>query len=200
VLEQTEMRLRIANTGTEAIELALTWRPDVALVDIGLPDMSGIELGQRLLEIAPNLTLLAVTALTAQDTVRKALKTGFRGFLPKSMPLQELVTSIDTALRGLTVLPQHPSARPVAPMTDEERHAALLIRQLTTRELEVLALLARGAHSQQIEDNLGVSRNTVRTHVQNILTKLQVHSRLEAVAFVVRHGVIKASSSARRLN
>lgn len=192
------MQLRIANSGKEAIEITLGWKPDVALVDIGLPDMSGIELGQRLLEIVPALTLLAVTAITKQGIVRDTLKAGFRGFLPKSMPLQQLVSSIDSALRGQTVVPKRLSVRSATPMTDEERQVAVLIKQLTTRELEVLSLLALGARVQNIAEEFGVSRNTVRTHVQNILTKLQVHSRLEAVAFAVRHGVVRTSSSGGR--
>jgi two-component system nitrate/nitrite response regulator NarL len=175
--------------------LAGGWAPAVALVDLGLPDMSGIELGARLLELSPATKVLALTAMNQPQALRAAIKAGFHGFLTKNIPLHQLVTSIETALAGQMVIP-HKLASPVAgDMSPEARQAALMIKQLTHRELEVLTLLARGTGGEEIARRLNVSRNTVRSHVQNILTKLQVHSRLEAVAFAARHHVVKLSQS-----
>jgi two-component system nitrate/nitrite response regulator NarL len=195
VLERQNMELALVNTAAEALELAPKWVPDIALVDLGLPDMSGIELGTRLLELLPDTKVLAVTAMNEDHALRDAIKAGFHGFITKNIPLQQFVASIETALEGQMVMPLKLAAPAPDQMSPEERQAALLIRQLTQRELEVLTLLARGAGGEKIAQELNVSRNTVRSHVQNILTKLQVHSRLEAVAFAARHNIVKVSQS-----
>jgi DNA-binding NarL/FixJ family response regulator len=157
--------------------------------------MSGIELGSRLLELLPDTKVLAVTAMNEPQALRAAIKAGFHGFLTKNIPLQQFVASIETALEGQMVIPHKLAAPAAGHMSPEERQAALLIKQLTQRELEVLTLLAGGAGGEEIAQKLNVSRNTVRSHVQNILTKLQVHSRLEAVAFAARHNIVKVSQS-----
>lgn len=195
VLERQNMELRLVNTAGDALELAAGWAPDIALVDLGLPDMSGIELGARLLGLSPATKVLAVTAMNQPRALRAAIKAGFHGFLTKNIPLHQLVTSIETALDGQRVIPHKLAAPATGDMSPGERQAALLVKQLTQRELEVLTLLARGAGGEEIAQKLNVSRNTVRSHVQNILTKLQVHSRLEAVAFAARHHVVKLSQS-----
>ncbi|MGH2700647.1 MAG: response regulator [Actinomycetota bacterium] len=193
VLERQNMELRLVNTAGDALELAPRWAPDIALLDLGLPDMSGIELGTRLLELLPDTKVLAVTAMNEPQALRAAIKAGFHGFLTKNIPLQQFVASIETALEGQMVIPHKLAAPAAGHLSPEERQAALLITQLTQRELEVLTLLASGAGGEEIAKKLNVSRNTVRSHVQNILTKLQVHSRLEAVAFAARHNVVKVS-------
>ena len=195
VLVRQDMELCLVNTAAEALELAPKWDPEIALVDLGLPDMSGIELGARLLELLPDIKVLAVTAMNEAHALRDAIKAGFHGFITKNIPLQQFVSSIETALEGQMVMPHKLVAPAAGQMSPEERQAALLIKQLTQRELEVLTLLARGAGGEKIAQELNVSRNTVRSHVQNILTKLQVHSRLEAVAFAARHNIVNVSQS-----
>ena len=113
-----------------------------------------------------------------------ALQIGFRGYLTKSAPVAQFVNSVHSVLDGQFVMPHRPG-----PSSDaaQDRDTQLLIAQLTARERQVLALLVRGASGSEIAAELGISRNTVRTHVQSIMTKLQVHSRLEAVTFAVRH-------------
>jgi two-component system nitrate/nitrite response regulator NarL len=176
--------------GSEGIDVATQKQPDVALVDLGLPDMRGIEVGRKILEVSPETKVVAVTALNDPDMVTKAIRAGFHGYLTKDTPLSLFVDSLRSALQGQLVVP-HRLAAPSNDMTDDEREALLLTKQLTARELEVLTLLAQGASSSQIAKRLSVSPNTVRSHVQNILTKLQVHSRLEAAAFAVRYRVVK---------
>ncbi|MGH2751104.1 MAG: response regulator [Actinomycetota bacterium] len=195
VLKNQNMELRLVNTATEALELAPVYKPNIALLDLGLPDMSGIELGEKLLALLDGIKILAVTAMNEPHTLRASIKAGFHGFITKSMPLQQFVASIETALSGQMVMP-HRLASPVAgQMSPEEKQTSLLIKQLTQREIEVLTLLARGSSGEEIAQALSVSRNTVRSHVQNILTKLQVHSRLEAVAFAARHNVVTVAHS-----
>jgi two-component system nitrate/nitrite response regulator NarL len=108
----------------------------------------------------------------------------------KNTDLDTLVTSIDAVIRGEVVLPERGPRGNGARSSAPDRETGLLVRQLTPREREVLVLLAEGAASKTIAARLGVSANTVRTHIQSILTKLQVHSRLEAAAFAIRSGVV----------
>jgi two-component system nitrate/nitrite response regulator NarL len=173
-------------------------RFDVVLMDLGLPGESGLALGARIAREYPRVKVLAVTALSDQRLLREAMRAGFSGFLTKDTQVSRLVSSIRTVAEGEVVIPQK-LARGVASKTDRGRsgdasldeEAALLASQLTERECDVLQLLSEGATSATIADRLGISRNTVRTHVQSVLGKLGVHSRLEAAAFAVRHGLVR---------
>ena len=165
-------------------------RPDVLLMDIGLPGESGLQLGARLIREYPELRVLALTALNDQKVLDEAMRAGFGGFLTKDTQVARLVTAIRMVAQGEVVIPQKLARRLGNGRGAAEDHVALLASQLTDRELEVLQLLAEGASSGVIADRINVSRNTVRTHVQSILGKLGVHSRLEAAAFAVRHGLV----------
>jgi DNA-binding NarL/FixJ family response regulator len=182
----------VAADGREAVELAARAEPTIALVDVGLPDQSGLAVGRQILKVCPDVYLIGLTALDDQRLVEEAVRSGFRAYVMKDTDLDTLVTSIDAVIRGELVLPERAPkgnwSRPSAP----DRETGLLVRQLTPREREVLVLLAEGAASKEIAARLGVSANTVRTHIQSILTKLQVHSRLEAAAFAIRSGVVDA--------
>ena len=183
--------LALATNGADAVEAADRHDPEIVLMDVGLPDISGIEAGRRILEKNPKTTMLAVTGMSDAHLVGEAIRSGFHGYITKDTPLPQFVLAIQSALNGHVVLPRKSASRAAGATTEEEEAAALLVRQLTRRELEVLGLLTTGANGAEIAKKLTVSSNTLRSHIQNILTKLQVHSRLEAVAFAVRHGVIK---------
>jgi two-component system nitrate/nitrite response regulator NarL len=162
-------------------------RPDLVLVDIGLPDQSGLEVGSMILRDWPETKVIAVTALEDGKLAQEAIRVGFQGYVTKNVDMHQFISALRSVLAGSTVMPQQLVVR---------RHRSELdaqIEGLTGRELEVLALLARGFSSHGIAAELGLAPNTVRTHVQNILTKLQVHSRLEAAAFAVRHGLADSS-------
>lgn len=187
--------VEIATDGEEALRAVgdEARRPDVVLMDVGLPDRSGIALGAEVVQRWPTVRVIALTALNDRTVMREAMQAGFRGFLTKDAQVSRVVNAIRTVHGGELVIPQvlaAPSSR------SGNLDADLLARQLTDREREVLALLAEGCTSEGIAGQLGISRNTVRTHVQSILAKLGVHSRLEAAAFAVRHGVVV--SRARR--
>ena len=186
----------IASSGEEGLELIPTTNPDVVLLDIGLPDRSGMTIGREMLERHPNVKVLALTALRDGRVAREALRAGFSGYLTKDTDVDRLLRAIESAFSGEVTISkglarQAAGGRPGDPV-------ALLVSQLTERERDVLALLAEGADSPAIAERLHISRNTVRTHVQSILAKLNVHSRLEAAAFAVRHGVV-ATGDGRRL-
>jgi DNA-binding NarL/FixJ family response regulator len=181
----------LATSGSEALETLDGQSPDIVLVDIGLPDISGLEVGREILRRYPDALVIAVTALNDPDVVGEALRLGFHGYLTKDTPLPQFVKSIESAVDGQVVIPRRFARRAAGAMTPSEESAVLLLKHLTARESQVLELLAKGASSSDIARELSVSANTVRSHVQNILTKLQVHSRLEAAAFAVKYGAIK---------
>jgi two-component system, NarL family, nitrate/nitrite response regulator NarL len=179
----------VVRRGEDAIETAIREKPDLVMVDLGLPDMGGIAVGTRILEALPNTKVIALTGRSDPEAVKEAQTAGFHGFLTKNIPLPRFSEALSAALRGEVVTLPRPvvDSRPVTPV---DRDAELLAGQLTPREREVLALLVEGNDNAQIARRLSVSANTVRTHVQSILTKLGVRSRLQAAAFAVRHRVV----------
>ncbi len=186
-----------AGTGSEGLDVARRERPDVVLVDIGLPDESGLTIGKRILDEMPDTKIVAVTSLIDPRAVAEAVRLGFRGYVTKDTPVNQFVTSIRAVLDGNVIMPKQLARAAAGDRSPEEQHADMLVKQLTDRERQVLQLLAEGSSGVQIAARLSISPNTVRTHVQSILTKLQVHSRLEAAAFAVRHGLIRTPGARR---
>ncbi len=174
-----------AERGDEAVSTARTTRPDVVLVDIGLPDQSGLVVGSRLLEELPETKVIALSAIDDRRTIEEALRLGFHGYLTKETPVARFESAVRSVMEGQVIVPRFGGR-----LLDIDEDASLLATQLTGREIEVLGLLVDGARGSEIAARLGISANTVRTHVQSILTKLQVHSRLEAATFAVRHGLV----------
>jgi DNA-binding NarL/FixJ family response regulator len=179
-------------TGAEAVAAAERHRPEVALVDIGLPDASGVQVGRRIMEVSPATRVMVVTAMDDQRVADDVVRAGFHGYLLKDTKMSQLLSAIQIVLGGDVVLP----SRAVRSRGGRDSQARLLGRNLTPRELQVLEMLAQGVGGREIARTLGVAPNTVRTHVQSILSKLQVHSRLEAAAFAVRHGLVRPSPRA----
>lgn len=183
----------VAPTAGEAFMAFERERPDVVLMDLGLPDQSGLEAGRQILERFPDTKVVALTARGDHGALDEARKAGFVGFITKNSGVSEFVQAVKAVVGGQVALPRRVSPRNGRV---EDDGPALLAEQLTPREREVLALLVQGASGEAISKPLGISPNTVRTHVQSILTKLQVHSRLEAAAFAVRHHLVADSRGA----
>jgi DNA-binding NarL/FixJ family response regulator len=188
----------VVQTAEEAIAEVERRSPDVVLMDIGLPDQSGLLAGRTMLARHENAKIVALTASTDHRLVDEALRLGFVGYLSKEIPLSRFMTAIQSVLDGHVVLPQR--LLPIRRRTDADDRVAMLAEQLTSRERQVLALLVEGVDGQDAASALGISPHTFRTHVQSILNKLQVHSRLEAVAFAVRHGLVPAPTAGARLS
>jgi DNA-binding NarL/FixJ family response regulator len=182
--------LPVVTTADEALAAARAQHPDLVLVDIGLPDRSGISLGEQILQELPGTKVVALTAIEDASLVREALRVGFAGYITKDTEADKFVRSLRSVLGGQVVVPASASRAVVGNGSGSSDHD-LIYSQLTPRELEVLRLLVEGNSSREIAHALGVSPNTVRTHVQGILAKLQVHSRLEAAAFAVRHDLVR---------
>ncbi len=183
----------VVPTGGEAVAFVERSMPDIILMDLALPDQSGLATGRTILDRWPEAKILALTALSDRSAVDEALRIGFRGYLTKDTPVARFVNSVRSVTDGHVVLPLR--LAPVGRRAPGDDEVALLAEQLTTREREVLALLVQGADGRTVANALGISRNTVRTHVQSILTKLQVHSRLEAATFAVRHRLVDVPTS-----
>jgi two-component system nitrate/nitrite response regulator NarL len=183
----------ISTNADDAMSAVREHRPELVLMDVGLPGSDGIELGRAILEEAPETKVVALTALEDENAVQDALRSGFHGYLTKNCEPDKFRRALESVSDGQVVFP-HYLAKQAGAGDGEATDAELLARQLTPREIEVLQLLAEGAASRDIADRLAVSPNTVRTHVQGILTKLQVHSRLEAAAFAVRHALVTVRS------
>jgi DNA-binding NarL/FixJ family response regulator len=177
------------STGGEGLRAAQRLSPDLVLIDVGLPDQSGLVVGMQILDKVEGAKVIALTGQDDPRTVREAISAGFAGFLTKDLSTEDFLAAVRVIQEGKRVVRQHllPRRQPLLP---KEHGALLLSRQLTHRERQVLSLLSRGVSGPEIGERLGVSGNTVRSHVQTILSKLQVHSRAEAVSFALQNGLV----------
>jgi two-component system, NarL family, nitrate/nitrite response regulator NarL len=193
-LERMGFDVRVVSTGDAAVAAIAEQACDLVFLDLGLPAESGLVVGRRILERFPESRVVALTALADAESVGRALSLGFRGYLSKDMPVTRFVSSVRAVMNGDLVFPGRQARAATADRRNDES-AHLLARQLTAREREVLTMLVEAETGGEIARRLGISRNTVRTHIQSILSKLQVHSRLEAAAFAVRHRLVQQRAS-----
>jgi NarL family two-component system response regulator LiaR len=183
------------HTPTEAIALALDQLPDVVLMDIMFKGegMNGIEATRQIKEASPSTKVVIMTAHDEDRLLVEAVEAGASGFLSKDSAAQEVLGAVKAAAVGEVLIDPGTLTRLLAQVAREreaQRDAMNLLNDLTEREREILQLLAEGLRNDDIAGKLYISPQTVQTHVRNILGKLRVHSKLEAVAFAVRHGTI----------
>ena len=187
----------VTTSGEEALAIALRERPELILLDMSLPGMSGLSLGKHILKQLPKTKVVALTAVAHPQTVRKALSLGFHGYVTLDNPMDQFTSSLQAVLAGQVVIPQQLARASTGLFSPGEQGDRALAEQLSLREREILALLVEGLNNRQIAQRLGISQNTARAHAQRILTKLQVHSRLEAAAFAVRHSLVEPTDRDR---
>jgi DNA-binding NarL/FixJ family response regulator len=183
------------HTPTEAIELASEQLPDVALMDIVFKGegMNGIEATRQIKEASPSTKVVIMTAHDEDRLLVEAVEAGASGFLSKDSAAQDVLAAVKSAAEGEVLIDPGTLTRLLAQVAREReatRDAMNLLNDLTEREREILQLLAQGIRNDDIAAKLFISPQTVQTHVRNILGKLRVHSKLEAVAFAVRHNAI----------
>jgi two-component system response regulator NreC len=182
-----------AGTAAEALEAVEELEPEVVLIDIGLPDMSGIEVTERIRKIRPEIALVALTIHEDKEYFFKMLEAGATGYVPKRAAPEELLTAIRAAAQGQVYL--YPSLATLLVkdylVQDEEERESRMLGGLTEREVEVLTQVADGATNAEIGNDLGISPKTVARHRENIMGKLNLHSRTELVKYAIRKGIIK---------
>jgi DNA-binding NarL/FixJ family response regulator len=179
-------------SGEAALKRFPATRPDVVLMDINLPGMSGIECTARLKEKMPGTQILMVTVYADNEHVFEALKVGASGYLLKCTDPEELTRAIGDVMRGGAPMSGQIARRVIEVFRRPESPAGQ-IAELTQREVEILELLAKGYANKEIASRLGTSVETVRVHVRHIYEKLHVHSRTEAAAQYLNSGERGAS-------
>ncbi len=190
-------------TGGDALRVIQDERPNLVLLDLSLPDRSGLAVGQAIMEQSPGTAVVALDALDDPQLAKQTIRAGFRGYVSKDCRVSQLREAITEAMGGGVVIALASHRGGSRSRDSKSEGVALLADQLTQREREVLALLAQGTSSVEMARRLDISPNTLRTHVQSVLTKLQVHSRLEAASFAIRNDVVtdddwRRGSSVRR--
>ncbi|MEK7310520.1 MAG: response regulator transcription factor [Chloroflexota bacterium] len=179
-------------TAREALESVARLTPDLVLMDIGLPDMSGIEVTQKIKAGWPQVAVVALTIHEDEEYFFKMLQAGASGYVPKRAAPEELLTAIRTAASGEVYL--YPSLAKLLVKDyvsgGKEQTGLGALDDLTDRENEVLAHLADGASNQEIADVLSISPKTVARHRENLMRKLNMHSRTELVKYAIRKGII----------
>ena len=163
---------------------------DVVLMDLQMPKMDGIEATEKIKKKFPSIKVLILTSFNSWNKVYEALKAGADGYVMKDSKPEELIAAIKAVNSGGVYYGAEVAAQLLKRVNQPSDDIEDLIEPLTERELEVLALLGRGLSNQEIADELVVSIKTVKTHVSNILTKLQVDSRTQAAVFAIRRGLI----------
>jgi DNA-binding NarL/FixJ family response regulator len=186
-----------AGDGAEAIERARELRPDVVLMDIRMPRVDGVEATARLacLDIEPRPRVLVLTTFDLDEYVFGALRAGAAGFLLKDAPRERLLEAIHVVHGGDALLSPSITRRLVedfAARTDPIEPPAAVLEQLTSRERQVLGLVARGYSNTEIAQRLVVTEATVKSHVGSILSKLGLRDRVQAVVFAYEHGIVIA--------
>jgi DNA-binding NarL/FixJ family response regulator len=188
-----------ASDGAEAVERAGEALPDVVLMDIRMPKSSGIEACRAMKEVAPSAKIVMLTISDEEEDLFEAIRAGASGYLLKDIPYDEVADVVRAVHGGQSLINPSMAAKlltefaALAKRDGEERAEQVPAPKLTEREMEVLRLVARGMNNRDIAKELFISENTVKNHVRNILEKLQIHSRMEAVMVAVREKLIEFS-------
>ena len=182
-----------AADGEQAVAAAERLQPDVALVDLVMPRVDGIEAIKRIRAVAPATRVIVLTSFADEDKMLPAVRAGAVGYLLKDVAPQDLVAAVRTVNDGETLL--HPAVvRELVREVAGGRRETATDNPLTAREREVLGLIARGRANKAIAFELGVAEKTVKTHVSNILGKLNVTDRTQAALLAVREGLVDPES------
>lgn len=191
--------IAVAARGEDAIELARRHRPEIVLMDLAMPGMGGLEATRLLVRELPECRVVVLTASAAESDLFAALEAGAQGYLLKDLPARTFLELLEGALAGQPALTPELS-RKVLQAFARGRHAAAGRRDpLTDREREVLQLMVGGVTSnRQLARRLGVSENTIKFHVRNVLDKLHLHDRAQAVSHALRHGMVDVARDDER--
>ncbi len=181
-----------ARDGEEAVRLATERHPDVVLMDLRMPRLDGVEATRRVTRAAPGTRVIALTTYADDDSIFGVLEAGAMGYLTKDAGAREIVEAIRTVHAGEALLDPAVQARVLQQLRAPHPAAAAaptLPDDLTLREAEVLRLIAQGLSNREIADRLVVTESTIKTHINNLFSKIGARDRAQAVVYAMRHGL-----------
>ena len=184
-----------AGDGQAAVELAREHAPDVVVMDVRMPALSGIEAARRIKEEEPGTKILVLTISDEEDDLYEAIKAGANGYLLKEISIDEIGNAVRSVHGGQSLISPSMASKLLdefaAMIKKDEEKEQVPAPRLTPREMEVLQHVAQGMNNREIAKALFISENTVKNHVRNILEKLHLHSRMEAVVYAVREKLLE---------
>lgn len=194
-LERGLMVTEVVTDGRSAVDRVAVQRPDVVLMDVEMPVMDGIAATREIKRVFPEARIVVLAPDDDEVTLARAVEAGASGFVSKVQPVREVAEAVRAAFSGESGFDPEEVDRMLAvlgELREEDAAARARVERLTPRQIEILQLMADGLSPEEMATDLGISRHTLRTHVQNILTKLGVHSKLQALAVAIRFGKVKA--------
>jgi DNA-binding NarL/FixJ family response regulator len=184
-----------ARTGREAVAKAIELRPDIIILDISMPDLNGVDAARRIRMVSKNIEILILSVHYSDQLIREIVGSGARGYVLKSDPDHDLVVAVETLARHKPFFTSQ-AAEVIKSGFDEGERVTkipkLLGNRLTSREREIIQLIAEGNKNNEIASSLGVSFKTVVTHRCNVMRKLEMHNTSELVRYAVRNQIIEA--------
>ncbi|MBD1379570.1 response regulator transcription factor [Metabacillus arenae] len=178
-----------AENGRQGVELALSLKPDIILMDLVMKEMDGIEATKEIVEQWPEAKIIIVTSFLDDDKVYPALEAGATSYMLKTSKASDIANAVRTTFHGQPVLEPEVTGKMMQKMRQKEvQHPH---EELTNREMEILLLMAQGKTNQEIADELFIALKTAKTHVSNILSKLDVQDRTQAVIYAFKHSLVK---------
>ena len=185
-----------AADGKEGLDKALALRPDVILMDLVMPNMDGIESTKRILAAWPEARIIILTSFIDDEKVYPAIEAGAASYILKTATAEEIAGAIRKTAAGDSALDPQVTTKMMNRLT--KKQAPELADELTNREREVLMLIAQGKSNQEIADELFITLKTVKTHVSNILAKLEVEDRTQAAIYAFKHGLVNQNGEANQ--
>ena len=181
-----------AKDGREAVELATNSKPDIALLDIGMPNLNGLDAARQILAMSPAIRILILTMHDAEQVVREVLAVGARGFVLKSDAARDLVAAVDALQHRRTFFTTRVTQMVLNGYLHQEKESQPLAKAvLTPREREVIQLLAEGKTSKEVAVALKLSVKTAETHRTNLMRKLDLHSVADLTLYAIRNGIVQ---------
>ena len=183
-----------AERAEEAVSAAETLQPDIVVLDILMPGISGLDVVEKITAVAPESSVILLTGSESEEDLLTGIRAGARGYVVKDTPFEDLARSIKDVVDGGAVISTRMAGKLLDVLSQLLRHQDFMAPRkptLTGREVEVLQHVAQGMTSKQIGHELFISENTVKNHIRNILDKLGLHSRNEAVLYAIRENLIE---------
>ncbi len=181
-----------AEDGLDAVRKAEEHAPDVVLMDVRMPKLSGIEATRAIAESVPTTKIIMLTVSDEEDDLYEAVKAGAAGYLLKEISIEEVAEAIRAVVTGQSLISPSMASKLLTEFSNLAKQAEqkMIVPRLTERETQVLRLVAKGLSNREIGEELFISENTVKNHVRNMLEKLHLHSRMEAVVYAVREKLL----------